>query len=155
MLGTQQIVESPKLEVVLLGETHINYYRRDIYKQLDRIPHTWEEYYSKEDIFNMLLTGELQLWAVGTKTAYVLFVMTQVVVFPKTKILNVLLAFGSLYPGALDLLFATFGRFCAIKNIDKIDIHDGRGGWGRVLRRFGFRPKQTILSVELKPEGLH
>lgn len=96
--------------------------------------------HSMEDVIESVGTGHMQLW-VGDKGAAV----TQILNFPRKKILHVFLAGGDLEQ-VLDFVpsFMTWGE---LQGCSKITM-SGRKGWGRVLPKSGWRETGVIMEYE-------
>lgn len=89
-----------------------------------------------EDVARAVEEGRMQSWTNGDS-----LVVTEVLGFPKAKVLNVFLAVGNLSE-VLDLIpeMAAFGREhgCTMMRMQ------GRRGWARVLPRLGWNENKSV-----------
>lgn len=124
-----------------------------ISQELDRIPHTWNTYWTKEFIRDAVMNGRFQIWGFGPPETVCLMVFTQVVYYPANMILEIILGFGNGLDDALPLIEATFERFAQEQNCTLCEIRNGRPGWSRKLDNF----KCTGITLRRKVEkqGVH
>lgn len=98
--------------------------------------------YDIEDILIAVAGGEMQLWTHDNSAA-----VTQVVFFPREKILNIALAGGQLEE--LEFLLPQALRFAEAAGC-KTALVFGRRGWAKTfLKEFGFAPKFDVLSKRI------
>lgn len=118
--------------------------------ELDRVPHIWEPWWSKEDLYVGVISGRFQLWGAGTKTAIQIMVFTQVAEFPAGPILQGVIVVGNSLEENLPVLAGAMENFARIMQCKRFEIH-GRRGWGRKLKRYG--PRETcVLSFPISLE---
>src|SRR5262245_60374989 len=78
---------------------------------LDRIPQFWADYWTKESINGAVVQGQWQAWGFGGIGDINIVVLTQIMSFPASRILQMILAFGNDLERLLPLMEATFERF--------------------------------------------
>ena len=93
------------------------------------------------DIVNSVLSGHMQLWPNKNACA-----VTEIVVYPKKKILHVFLAGGKMSE-ILDMQnsAAEWGRQQGCTGMTIA----GRRGWEKVLSKVGYKHQFTTLSLEI------
>jgi hypothetical protein len=119
-----------------------------LYNELDRCKKWIEdalEYgggtHDFNDVVEGVLSGHMQLWA-GEKACAI----TEIIVFPKKKVLHVFLAGGAMAEiVAMNKSAKIWGEAqgCSAMTIA------GRKGWERVLKEHGYKPVFTTLSLEI------
>ena len=94
-----------------------------------------------EDVVEGVRAGRMQMWANGPSVA-----ITEIVVYPRKRMLNVFLAGGRRAEllGMLDDA-ARWGRAQGCAGMSMA----GRRGWLRVLDKRGFRPTLTVMEMTL------
>lgn len=95
-----------------------------------------------DDVLDRILTGHLQLWP-GERGCAV----TELVVYPRKKVLHVFLAAGEMEQ-IIDMIDSAIAwgksQGCTSMTIA------GRKGWERVLARYGYKPVMTVLEKEFE-----
>ncbi len=94
-----------------------------------------------EDVERAILEGRMQIWPTERGCA-----VTEIIGFPRKKVLNCFLAGGEM--GAItDMLDAAkdWGRAQGCTGLTLA----GRHGWERVLKHKGFKKTMTVLEVEI------
>lgn len=105
-----------------------------IQKELEKIPHIWEDYWTVDSIFEASLCGTLQCWAIGGEDgAATMVVWTRISHFPSNRILQVCLAFGSCPDSYIATLDATLEDFAKHVGCQIIEVL-GRLGWNKKLK---------------------
>jgi hypothetical protein len=144
-----ETVVNPYL-VELLSNEKFEHYWPYIEGQLDRVPHIWSYWWTKESIKEFTLMGRFQCWTVGDKDEVVGVVFSQIIHYPAASILQVFLAFGLGMVETVGVIDATLSRFGAANGCDWAEI-TGRPGWEPRLREFGFRVPRVTLIKRLEP----
>ena len=94
-----------------------------------------------EDVIEGVMSGHMQLWSGETACA-----VTEIIVFPKKKVLHVFLAGGSMDEIiAMNESAMIWGKAQGCKDM----TISGRKGWERVLKNHGYKPVFTTLSLEI------
>jgi hypothetical protein len=119
-----------------------------ISSELDRVPHIWNRYYTKEYLFAAAMIGDFQVWGTGPKNQIRLVVFTRITVYPAARILQVTLAFGNDLERCLPSLVATLEKASYNAECSRCDII-GREGWLKFLP--GFERTASLLSKVLEP----
>jgi len=95
-----------------------------------------------EDVAERILDGRLQLWPADRGCA-----VTELVVYPKKKVLHVFLAGGEM-DQIVDMIESAIAwgktQGCTSMTIA------GRHGWKRVLEKHGYKPVMTVLEKEFE-----
>lgn len=93
-----------------------------------------------DDVAEGILSGRMQLWPAERGCA-----VTEIVVYPRKRVLHVFLAGGEMGT-ILDMIDSavTWGRTqgCTSMTIA------GRHGWARVLAKYGYKPVMTVLEKD-------
>lgn len=97
--------------------------------------------FTEDDIFNLLLEGQMQLF-VGGKAA----IVTEIWKFPRLKVCRVVLAGGDLEE--IRRKQPAFEAWAKARGCSRIEI-DGRDGWARAL--VGYQKVRVVLQKELRP----
>jgi hypothetical protein len=124
------------------------HYWPSIEAELDTIPHTWAHRWTKETIFDCVVDGRFQCWAVGSANEIRAMALSQIVNYPAANVFQVLLLFGRDFFVMLDNLQAAMEKFAAFNGCGVIEVI-GREGWEPKLRKIGFRKTGVVLEKEL------
>ena len=119
-----------------------------IQRELDRVPHVWDPWYTKQHIFNAVLAGQFQVWGAGHDGSPRIVLFTQIVFYPAAKVLQGILVLGNSLDRCADAIWAATEKFAKEQECDRIEIL-GRAGWERKLDRFGFRKVSVVLSANV------
>lgn len=119
-----------------------------ISKELDRVPHIWDKWFTKEYIRAASLANEFSVWAVGPPECHRLIVFTKIVVYPAERVLQACFAIGNDLERCLPSLMAALESFANLAECSRCDIV-GRPGWERMLP--GFHRTGVVMSRDLKP----
>lgn len=94
-----------------------------------------------DNIVEGVLTGHMQFWPGEESCA-----ITEIIVFPKKKVLHVFLAGGSMDEIiAMNESAKIWGKAQGCVNMTIA----GRKGWEKVLKSHGYKPVYTTLSLEI------
>lgn len=125
-----------------------------IYSQLDSVRHLWEDYYTKEFITDMVLQQSWQAWAFEKQKGETnIVVLTQIVQYPVSTVLQAILVFGNSLEECLPMMEATLERFAQVTRCDFCEIPQSRVGWERKLPRF--KKVGVVLKCRVPKEGMH
>lgn len=113
----------------------------------------WEEYFTLESLYANIASGRFQLWTLNDADEFFAMMLTETIMFPKTSVLNMVLACGSDVEVWFDFLDC-FEHMAASWGISKVKIY-GRKGWKKILESQGFREERTSLVKDIKPTGVH
>lgn len=99
--------------------------------------------HSFDDVRDMILKGTAQIWPAPRGCA-----VTEIVQYPRKKVLNVWLAAGEM-DQIIDMLdnAMEWGR---AQGCEAMTL-SGRMGWQRVLAKHGFKPAMLVLERPLLP----
>lgn len=109
--------------------------------------------FSAEDILEMLLERRAQFWAIGDEQEILAVFVTWVVVFPQFSILEVLCA-GGKGIGDWASYISVFEAFAAEQGCRKLRWF-GRDGLVKVMEKFGFHKRYTVMSKDVAVESKH
>ena len=93
-----------------------------------------------DDVIERIMSGHLQLWPAERGCA-----VTEIVVYPRKKVLHVFLAAGE-----MDQIIAMIDSaidWGKTQGCTGMTIA-GRHGWSRVLAKYGYKPVMTVLEKE-------
>lgn len=109
---------------------------------------TWERYYSLEDIGVGILSHKFQLWCMNDETVILLAAISEIRQFPKCRVMHVSWICGEELDDALEFLscIEMWGR----NNGATESLIQGRLGWTKVLKPFGYDPEQIVLRKSLE-----
>lgn len=146
-------------EVVLSSEIeHIRpdavmRYWRELSLELDRVPHIWEPWWTKEEIYYGILEGRFQLWAAGSKTSIHMMVITQILHYSTGAVLQAVMAVGNSLEEHLEGLAASMENAARHYGCVRFEIY-GREGWSRVLK--AWKPRRAVvLSFPVSKERIN
>lgn len=107
----------------------------------------WEEYYTIESFPFLFQKGRLQLWTMNDEDEFLLALVTEVVAFPKMKVLNILLVVGNELGDGLVFLDCVemWARKLGAMKSNII----GREGFLRVLGPHGYEKQAVALSKDI------
>lgn len=121
----------------------VSYYWPMVERELEHVRHIWERWYTKEYLYNAILSGDISLWGVGPVSQIRLIVFTRIVQYPSSRVLTIFLAVGNGLKECLPSLIATLERYAQIAECTHCDVI-GRPGWERLLS--GFKREATIYT---------
>lgn len=108
----------------------------------------WEEFATMESIYADLSARRRQLWVVNCEGEFILALLTEIVVYPTTKVMNILWIGGS----NLDTIIYLFLDFIELwgmrQGISSIQVF-GRKGWVRRLKGRGYSQERWVVSKDL------
>ena len=98
-----------------------------------------------EDIARLVDEGRMQSWTKGDS-----FVVTEIVEYPRKKVMNVVIAVGDLQE-VLSLIpaIADFGKDHGCESMRM----QGRRGWGEVLPHFGWHEVKQVIYERTLSDG--
>lgn len=105
------------------------------------------EDYTLSDIFNLILDRKIQLWTVYRGVEMVAVFTTEIVIFPRSKVLNVLMAVGSEINGWFHLFRDVVIPWGVSQGCSAIEIQ-GRPGWEKLIDRTfpkGWAQKRSVV----------
>lgn len=139
-----EVVEA---QTELLTREKFERYWPQIAIELDKVPHIWIEWTTKEALYVGVLDGSLDVWATGTPTSITSVVFTRFSDTPAGRVLQCLLAFGRGIQDCLPSLTATLEKIASEAGCYKCEIH-GRRGWLKLLH--GFKEDFVVMSKQLQ-----
>lgn len=142
-----QTLNVSDVQVSLMPEEAYVRFWPQIEVELDKIPHVWTPYFTKEYLRDVPLHQELMVWCTVEKGAVMLVIFAQFIEIPRGKGLCFLLALGNGLDKALPQLDATFERLGHVMECDFVEIR-GRRGWVRKVP--GFKEDYVVASRQLR-----
>lgn len=94
-----------------------------------------------EDVKERILDSRLQIWPAKRGCA-----VTEIVIYPRKKVLHVFLAGGEM-DQIIDMIDSAVA-WSKTQGCTSMTIA-GRRGWERVLAKYGYKPVMTVLEKEL------
>lgn len=103
--------------------------------------------YNLDDIYTAIKSRDMQLWVVYDNKGILSFCVTQIIIYPRKKVLSMP------FVGGVEML-----RWLHLTDIIKdfarekgCDFAEGyaRDGWIKVLKPFGFKKTYTIIKADL------
>jgi hypothetical protein len=107
--------------------------------------------YTLESIKDYLKSRDMQLWLLIEESKVHAAVITQVLVYPKAKVLDVLFMGGDIYDTWEVVYQARMREFAAEQGCDYARGY-GRLGWARKVKNLGIKPS-IYFDVPLKEES--
>lgn len=144
-LSLEEAWNAPAAKVQRLDEVRIMDYWPHIARELDRVPHIWQPYWTKEYLQSTVLAGGMQMWSVGTSSEVKVIVWTQIAHYPACRVLQVVLAIGNSIDEGLSALENTLHSFAQNCGCEYCEVI-GRAGWWSRLKHMGFR-RQNVVYV--------
>jgi hypothetical protein len=120
--------------------------------ELDRVPHLWDEQWTKESLKTAVEMGAVQVWSFGPPAETRVIVFTQLVEYPIGRVLQVFLAFGNGLDAVLPMIEATFEKLAMLSDCVFCEVI-GRPGWERKLPRF--KRVAVVLRCKIEQKGVH
>lgn len=140
--------------VEYLTPARLDAYWPSISDAMDQVPHIWDQWWTKECIYDGGLEGIFQFWAVGDDKQIQSIVITKVVEYPAGKIVQSVFAFGHDMDEAIPQLDAIMTRFARSVGARALEVI-GREGWVRKLKPLGFVQQSVTMHKTLLTNGVH
>lgn len=141
------------MQAEMLTQSKIMEYWPMIEQELDRIPHVWAAWWTKEWMQFEAMNGRIQIWGVGDERSIKTVFFTRVIEYPAARHLNFMLALGNGLEETLPVFVATMQRFAPMRGCEIASVM-GRRGWERKLREYGFKLETVTLTAPVKKETL-
>lgn len=109
---------------------------------------TWGEYYTIESILLLLQAGRAQLWTMNDRDEFILAMVTELLLFPKKKVLNILLIAGSEFREGLELFVDCVEMWAWKQGVTK-STAVGRKGLLRLLKPYGYSERVVALEKDI------
>lgn len=150
-----ETLERNGYRTALLTEEEFKEFWPAIEKTLDKIPETWEDL-TKDDIYQGVCYGNLQMWAVGEPGVAEMVLMTQIARYSAGSVLEIIWGAGEgkIFEKAGDSVDATMEYFAKTQHCKRIDVI-GRGGWEKILMRRGFKRISVRISRNVIHNGMN
>jgi hypothetical protein len=125
-----------------------------IVRELSRVPHVWDKWWTLESLHEGALCGRFQVWAVGPLSDVEGFLMTSIFHYPAGPMLETIVAFGNHLEECMPVMMAQLQMFASKCGCARIEVR-GRAGWERKLWDYGFRREGVLLYADVHEGGLH
>lgn len=120
-------------EAHLLTPTQFEFYWPAISADMDKVRHTWEIWWTKEALFQAVVDGWMNVWAVGSPEVVYLVAFTQIINYPANRNLRVVLLIGNHLDEYYDIAEAVIEKFAMDNQCVYIEA-TGRLGWQRRIK---------------------
>ena len=108
----------------------------------------WQDFATLDSLYQDLSASKLQLWMMNCDTEFILAMLTEIGIYPTTKIMRILWIGGSEVNGAIDQ-FLDFAELWAHRQgVSRLQVI-GRKGWVRKLKGRGYKQTQWIVSKDI------
>lgn len=114
--------------------------------ELDKVPHIWQDYYTKQYLRDVFEHKELMVWMVATGDTVRLVIYGRFLTTPQGLGLQFVLAFGRDLKVCLPSMVATFEKIANDMKCDFCEVI-GRPGWEKMLP--GFKRRAVVLVRSL------
>lgn len=108
----------------------------------------WEKFATLESIYEDLSSGRRQLWMVNSEDEFLMALLSEIVDYPTTKVLNILWVGGS----GLEIVLYLFLDFIELWGVrqgaGRCQVF-GRKGWVRKLKGRGYTQDRWVISKDL------
>lgn len=143
---------SKSAEVFLLNRAQVDHYWPQIALCLDENPSLWNKMFTKEGLFEDILSGGVQVWVICSKRGEAIqtVFLTQVLSFEVGRTLHIFWMWGKDALEAMQsaaLAMEKYARAAACTDV----MITGREGWRRALAPFGVTFEGVLLRKELPP----
>jgi len=121
------------------GEAHMltmgqfEHYWPAIVPQLEAVREMWDIWWTREALYDAVVGGLINAWAIGSPTAIHLVAFTQIINYPANRNLKVVLIVGNSLEEYYDVAEATIEKFAMDNGCVYIEA-SGRLGWQRKLK---------------------
>jgi hypothetical protein len=119
-----------------------------ILRELKKVPHMWQPWWTEESLYDLTMNGTFQCWAAKADGEIKAIAFSRVNTFPTGNVFYVWLAFGEGFLEYADAFEAAFEQF-AIKCGCHMAEVTGRPGWEPMLRKKGFRRTASVLTKQI------
>ena len=116
------------------------------------------EYMTLADIYVEVCQGRYQLWLFSDEFETFACAVTELRIYPQTKVMNIIHASAIPCKDAFDLIgtfYEMLEQWAMQQGAQISQIPCGRKGWERVLKDFGYKFKGIVLQKQLKPVKEH
>lgn len=143
---TEVRVSEPRVHVSLMTAEQYAHYWPSIEKELDKVAHIWEPWYTKQYLRDIPLHQELLVWETGLNGAVRVVIFAHFIQTPRGRGLQFVLALGNSLDAYLPQLEALYERLAQDFGCDFVQIL-GRRGWVRKLSHF--KEDFVVMSRQL------
>lgn len=133
-------------EAHLLTTTQFDLYWPAISKDMDNIKGSWEIWWTKDALYQAVMSGWMNVWAIGSADAIHLVAFTQIINYPANRNLRVVLLLGNHLDEYYDMAEAVIEKFALDNGCVYIEAN-GRHGWRRRLK--GVECHGVVLTRKL------
>ena len=123
----------------------------NICEQMDTITHVWERWWTKQSLYDAVVSGWSQCWGAVHEDTLEIIVFTSVVCYPAGRSLVTNLAFGNNIDDHIATIDATLEDFARTAECEWQEVR-GRPGWKPRLKSLGYGDQQ-IQMFKAVPAG--
>lgn len=150
LITSQREPVKRQFEIIRLAGLEFDRHWDALRKELNFVPHLWQDRWTLESIYYSVCSGEMQVWALGHSPKIELIVITQLALYPAIKTLQIMFAIGEgVLEDSIDLLDGTLEKYAAMQECLKIEVV-GRDGWIKLLGPRGFTKRFVVLERDVK-----
>jgi hypothetical protein len=106
--------------------------------------------FKSEDVYQALKEKEMQLWLMMDNSGLKACVITQVHIYPQTKVMMFVFAAGEDCKGWVHFI-EDYKKFAKEQDCDSIEIY-GRRGWGKAMKHLGIQEIHTVFKFDIEKE---
>jgi hypothetical protein len=133
--------------VSVFGQAEFERYWPMITAELDKVPHIWSPWWTKEFLWGQVVSGNVRLMGAGTQECLEVVAFTQITYYPASKILQCYMMIGQKVDKHLESLASAMEFLARENDCHWIEII-GRKGWSRKLRKF--HPSYEMMQMGFK-----
>lgn len=112
--------------------------------EMDKVPHIWDRWWTKEAILEGVAQGRFQVWVAGKDGNVHVTLITQIAYYPANRILQAIIILGNSLEEFAPALDGVLEKFAHDQGCTLCEV-TGRAGWERFLSRYGFSKAAVVL----------
>ena len=136
------------------GEGEFDLFWPQVERLLDARPELWNRAFTKETLFEWIMSNRMQLWVVHTKNVVRLAMLTQFYVTPTSNVGQVWWAQGEGLRAMLPMLSLMLEKFAGERGATRVEVV-GRKGLEKVLAPLGFEFESATYSRKIRHFAEH
>lgn len=142
-------------EVHIITPEQFGGYWPKIVECLDARPELWNRNLTKESIWQGVMCGAMQMWAVGDKNTILTCFLSQIVNSPAERYLEIFWAYGQGLLERMPFAVRVVDKFAASLDCRRIDVVVAREGWKKFAPPFGAEFVCATYSRPVQIETRH
>ncbi len=124
-------------------------------RMLEENPETWQNYMELTTIYDEVLCGNMTLAIVCDRTEVVFATLLTLQDFEKCRVLTGVWAAGKDLELVAPLVVSKLKDWAGELGASEFRMENGRMGWTRFMRKFGFEQTRTVISTPIVPQTLN